>query len=125
MLHLVLRFPARYPSCPPSVEVCTPLPHPNVFPKTRLVRGAGAQRHERFYELCIDMLGNCSTLWDAGNQHFGPGQEHTLEAAQPYTGWSSAYSVRSLLVQLQVLDRRVDELIVVSEPLHLDAISFV
>ena len=34
-------------------------------------------------------------------------------------------SVRTLLARLQALGRRVDELLVLKEPLALDAISFV
>jgi ubiquitin-protein ligase len=32
IFHFMLEFPATYPLNPPSVTLCTPLPHPNVFP---------------------------------------------------------------------------------------------
>ena len=66
VFHLILDFPESYPYEPPSVTICTPIPHPNVI---------GGK-------LCLDML--------------NPGQEQDR-----YAGWSSAYSVQSILIQLQ------------------------
>ena len=30
VIHLILTFPKTYPSSPPSLQLCTPLPHANV-----------------------------------------------------------------------------------------------
>ncbi|KAJ4457654.1 putative Ubiquitinconjugating enzyme subfamily protein [Paratrimastix pyriformis] len=40
LFHIVLNFPADYPDSPPTLRLCTSLPHPNVFGNT----------------LCLDML---------------------------------------------------------------------
>ena len=81
-IHLVLRFPARYPLDPPALELCTLLPHPNVF-------------NHNF--VCLDMLRGQSDYgydFDFDYHQFAP---------KPYVGgWSSAYSVQSILLQLQV-----------------------
>ena len=74
ILHLIIRFPATYPSTPPAVELCTNVPHANVFPKTRMVHEQQAHRMQNFFELCIDMLGNCSALWQASMRPCGPSQ---------------------------------------------------
>ncbi|KAI8915227.1 hypothetical protein DFJ77DRAFT_430533 [Powellomyces hirtus] len=68
-LHLVLVFPKSYPLQPPSVTLCTPIPHANV------VQSLGG------YRICLDML-------DSGKM-------------DPYEGWSSCYTVASVLRQLQ------------------------
>eukprot|EP00026_Physarum_polycephalum_P001294 Phypoly_transcript_01295.p1 GENE.Phypoly_transcript_01295~~Phypoly_transcript_01295.p1 ORF type:complete len:1116 (+),score=191.20 Phypoly_transcript_01295:80-3427(+) len=74
--HLILSFPSNYPLSPPRVELCTPLPHPNVIPE----RGT--------YSLCMDMLEQGEWAEDANKK-------------MKYNGWSSAYSVQLILVQLQ------------------------
>ncbi|CAB9512106.1 conjugating enzyme E2 [Seminavis robusta] len=71
VFHLVLRFPPKYPHEPPDVELCSWLSHPNVWNW----RASG-------YALCLDMIQKYYT-------------------STPYTGWTSAYSVLSLLLQLQ------------------------
>eukprot|EP00897_Mesotaenium_endlicherianum_P008297 jgi/Mesen1/7496/ME000039S06704 len=73
--HVVLQFPRTYPMEPPSVRLCSRLEHPNVF-----YSWLGTEEHPY---ICLDMLRN--------PQHHG----------EPYTGWSGAYSVQSLLLQLQ------------------------
>lgn len=70
-IHLVLTFTEEYPSKPPSVLLCTPFPHANV------VRKANGS-----YAICLDML-------------------EPRKNKSPYSGWSSAMSVLSILVQLQ------------------------
>lgn len=72
IFHLILKFPENYPHSPPDVELCTYLNHPNVF---------GGWREEG-YTLCLDMI-----------------KEYYTDV--PYTGWTSAYSILSLLLQLQ------------------------
>jgi ubiquitin-protein ligase len=77
ILHLELCFPPDYPASAPKVVVCTNLPHPNVHRTT-----AGSSG----FELCCDMLGNC-----ADNANMGG----------TYHGWSTSYSVLSVIMQLQ------------------------
>ena len=69
--HLILSFPTEYPSKPPQVTVCTPLPHANVV-----------RRADGTLTICLDML------------------ETPSGKGEPYAGWSSAMSVLSILVQL-------------------------
>ncbi|ELR16842.1 Ubiquitinconjugating enzyme subfamily protein [Acanthamoeba castellanii str. Neff] len=70
--HIIMRFPDTYPLQPPTVELKGYISHPNVF---------GSY-------ICLDMLEN--GWW---------GMESVRE--QRYTGWSTAYSVTSILIQLQ------------------------
>jgi len=73
VLHLELTFPVEYPDRPPHVEVLgSTVNHPNVF--------------NTF--ICLDMLEGGE--WAADE-----------EKRRPYSGWSSAYSVLSILRQLQ------------------------
>lgn len=71
-LHLILTFPENYPLSPPKVLLCTRINHPNVF------RNYG----EDGAWICLDIL-----------------KEYT--ANRKYEGWSSVYSLTSILLQLQ------------------------
>lgn len=64
--HLIMQFPTDYPASPPTVQIKTPISHPNIFGSW----------------LCLSMI-----------------KKHT--ATVPYEGWSGAYSVSSILMQLQ------------------------
>ena len=64
--HLIMIFPESYPTKPPTVKICTPISHPNIF--------------DSF--LCLSML-------------------RPQTSNIPYEGWSGAYSVTSILMQLQ------------------------
>ena len=65
VFHLEITFPEDYPVSPPSIQLCTDVPHANVFRR----------------RLCLDMLEeNSSGAW--------------------YQGWTSAYTVQSILIQL-------------------------
>ena len=75
--HMVMNFPDDYPAKPPRVQLCTGLPHPNVFEGYDFSAG----RHEPGWWLCLNMLRDSSM--------------------GSYSGWSGAYSVLSILVQLQ------------------------
>jgi hypothetical protein len=75
VLHLLLTFPQTYPCSPPSLVLCTPLPHPNVF------RASAST-----FRVCLDML-----------------EVPSADKALAYTGWSSSYTTASLLAQLQGL----------------------
>lgn len=73
VLHLELRFSDEYPVRPPKVEILgSAVTHPNVFSTF----------------ICLDMLEGGEWSTDA-------------EKSRPYSGWSSAYSILSILRQLQ------------------------
>jgi len=71
-LHFILNFPKNYPQSPPDVKLCTRIDHPNVFGNWG---GDGAW-------ICLDLL-----------------KEYTTNTK--YEGWSSVYTVTSILLQLQ------------------------
>ena len=71
-LHVVLRFPESYPRDPPRVSLCTYIPHSNIIPSAR---DGGT--------LCLNML-------------------NSVVQSRTHEGWSSAYSVASILLQLQI-----------------------
>jgi ubiquitin-protein ligase len=79
VFHLVIEFSENYPAVAPQVNLCTPLPHPNVFPN----------KYGKDNYICLDML-------DAQGAFSTEDQKN-----RPYTGWSSGYSMLSLLLQLQ------------------------
>ncbi|KAI9349835.1 hypothetical protein DFJ73DRAFT_959913 [Zopfochytrium polystomum] len=87
-LHVRFQFKPDYPASPPLVRLCSPLPHSNI---TNTPGG---------YAICLDMLetGKYADV-SAGTGKF------------PYSGWSAAYTVRSILMQLQefLLDARIKE----------------
>mmetsp|Transcript_819 Transcript_819/g.1380 ORF Transcript_819/g.1380 Transcript_819/m.1380 type:complete len:963 (-) Transcript_819:80-2968(-) len=72
VVHFVITFPAGYPSFPPRVRMCSYIPHLNIL------------RRDESWEVCLDML------------ETAPISSVTI----PYRYWSSAFSVRSVLVQL-------------------------
>ena len=67
VFHMKITFPRNYPVSPPSIELMTTIPHPNVFGDT----------------VCLDML------------------QPKKKTSSWYDGWSSAYTVESVLIQLQ------------------------
>jgi len=71
-LHFILNFPDNYPAAPPKVKLCTRIAHPNVFENWG---DNGAW-------ICLDML-----------------KEYTVKTK--YEGWSSVYTLTSILLQLQ------------------------
>jgi stress response protein SCP2/ubiquitin-protein ligase len=89
VFHLVIEFSENYPAVAPQVNLCTPLPHPNVFPN----------KYGKDNYICLDML-------DAQGAFSTEDQKN-----RPYTGWSSGYSMLSLLLQLQtfLLDKEAQE----------------
>lgn len=76
VFHFMMRFYPDYPNSPPKVFLCTDIPHPNVFAGSEWFQG------KHYPYICLDMLK--SETSQTRNQ-----------------GWSSAYSVMSVLVQLQ------------------------
>jgi ubiquitin-protein ligase/Ran GTPase-activating protein (RanGAP) involved in mRNA processing and transport len=71
MYHLEIKIPETYPMMPPTISFMSPIHHPNAF-----VNPDG-----RTYRLCLDLT--------EVNKAAGSG------------GWSSAYSIQSILIQLQ------------------------
>jgi len=71
-LHFILNFPQNYPAAPPKVKLCTRIEHPNVFENWG---DNGAW-------ICLDML-----------------KQYTVKTK--YEGWSSVYTLTSILLQLQ------------------------
>ncbi|KAL3689276.1 hypothetical protein R1sor_015585 [Riccia sorocarpa] len=90
--HVILKFDDTFPNTGPKVYLCTPLPHPNVelelVQQQQLqVAGHGSNQEDlrlRFWKL---------SLWDC---------------IPAYKGWTSAYSVQSVLLQLQTFLLRED-----------------
>lgn len=74
VFHVILKFPFDYPSSPPQALLCTSVSHPNVFinhPDSK----------EGYPYICLDLLKKESSK-------------------ENYLGWSTAYSVHSILMQL-------------------------
>jgi len=72
-LHFILIFPENYPTAPPKVRLCTRINHPNVWKEYDGTDAAW---------ICLDML-----------------KEYTVKTK--YEGWSSVYTLQSILLQLQ------------------------
>lgn len=70
--HLVLQFPFSYPFHPPTLYFCSFIEHPHVFGSW----------------VCLDLLQEGQ--WSS-----------QVEMDKPYTGWTYAYTVHSILLQLQ------------------------
>eukprot|EP01105_Mastigella_eilhardi_P007737 TRINITY_DN193_c0_g3_i1.p1 TRINITY_DN193_c0_g3~~TRINITY_DN193_c0_g3_i1.p1 ORF type:complete len:1469 (+),score=409.40 TRINITY_DN193_c0_g3_i1:565-4407(+) len=70
--HMTLHFTPTYPFQPPRLEFCSFIKHHHVFGSW----------------VCMDML--VEAEW-----------ANSTEESRPYTGWSSSYSVFSILLQLQ------------------------
>lgn len=79
IFHFVFYFPEDYPKHPPSIELKTGFAHSNIIPN---------RWHEgrQTYFLCMDVINNFFWQQDSGQNE--------------YRGWSSAYSVETLLLQL-------------------------
>lgn len=84
IFHIELKFPRTYPQDSPSATILCPLPHPHV------TNG----------KICMDLLSDYSSYFqnmDAQNK------------GEKSTGWSSAYSVQTLLLQLQAFLMELDD----------------
>lgn len=77
LIHCVLEFPDDYPSNPPKIKLSTGIPHSNI------IEHDGNKNY-----LCLDLLKNFFWMDGGVNKH------------TPYSGWSSAYSVMSIMMQL-------------------------
>jgi hypothetical protein len=75
IFHIELKFPRSYPQDSPSATILCPLPHPHV------TNG----------KICMDLLSDYASYF----------QNMDAQNKEKATGWSSAYSVQTLLLQLQ------------------------
>lgn len=82
IFHIELQFPDNYPESPPSVKVLTPIPHPHVHGD----------------KVCLDLLSDFDGYF-----------KRSASTGVYHTGWSSAYSVLSILLQLQAFLLEIDE----------------
>ena len=71
-----INFSEHYPMIAPSVRILTPIPHPHVIDN----------------QICLDLLRDYESFFDSESDDYGRTQG---------TGWSSAYSVYTLLIQMQ------------------------
>eukprot|EP01132_Coremiostelium_polycephalum_P000614 gene614-763_t len=76
IFHIELKFPPTYPINPPSGVLLTPFPHPHIHDKGRI---------------CLDILSDFQSYFQGNDSINGPKS----------TGWSSAYSVQTILLQIQ------------------------
>lgn len=74
VFHLQLSFPKSYPSDSPSATLFTELPHPHVIKN----------------KICLDILSDFDSFFVSSTPNEKSG-----------VGWSSAYSVQTILLQLQ------------------------
>uniref|UniRef100_A0A0G4H247 UBC core domain-containing protein n=1 Tax=Chromera velia CCMP2878 TaxID=1169474 RepID=A0A0G4H247_9ALVE len=72
VLHLELVFPDSYPANPPKISLFTSIDHPNVTGTS----------------ICLDLLQDGE--WSSER-----------EQMRPYTGWSGAFTVQTVLMQMQ------------------------
>ncbi|GIL83920.1 hypothetical protein Vretimale_10919 [Volvox reticuliferus] len=90
IIHIHAHFPADYPDSPPNVRMMTPgFSHPNVFPHWF----DGNSREDGAY-ICLDMIKSPKLY------------------ARPYSGWSAAYDICGLVLQLYsflIGDDKIDQ----------------
>lgn len=80
VFHFIFYFPDDYPKHPPSIELKTGFAHSNIIPNHY------HNGRQYAYFLCMDVINNFFWQQDSGQNE--------------YRGWSSAYSVETLLLQL-------------------------
>ena len=80
VFHFIFYFPDDYPKHPPSIELKTGFAHSNIIPN----HFHNGRQYAHF--LCMDVINNFFWQEDSGQNE--------------YRGWSSAYSVETLLLQL-------------------------
>ena len=73
--HFKIKVPQNYPASPPKIEICSYFEHPNVFGKW----------------ICLDML----------EGQWIPDDRKTQTTKDVGYGWTPAYTMQSILVQLQ------------------------
>ena len=77
ILHFILRFNENYPNEPPKIKLMTGIPHSNII-----------KYQDDDYYLCMDLISNFFWM-----------EEGT--STEPYSGWSSSYTVKTIMMQLQ------------------------
>lgn len=73
VFHLVMEFPENYPSQPPIVYLCTPLPHANIFKDNNKKRNSN---NNDYHRICLDMLEDGEFAGKKGHE---------------FSGWTSSY----------------------------------
>ena len=77
VLHFILKFTENYPNEPPKIKLMTGIPHSNII-----------KYQDDDYYLCMDLISNF--FWMEGGT-----------SSEPYSGWSSSYTVKTIMMQLQ------------------------
>lgn len=77
ILHFILKFNENYPNEPPKIKLMTGIPHSNII-----------KYQDDDYYLCMDLISNFFWM-----------EEGT--STEPYSGWSSSYTVKTIMMQLQ------------------------
>jgi ubiquitin-protein ligase len=77
ILHFILKFNENYPKEPPKIKLMTGIPHSNII-----------KYQDDDYYLCMDLISNFFWMQDG-------------TSSEPYSGWSSSYSVKTIMMQLQ------------------------
>lgn len=83
VFHLALLFPCNYPHERPKVRLLTPFPHPHVIGD----------------RICLDLLGDYQAYFEDDLDATGRTEGH---------GWSSAYTVSTILVQMEAFLMELD-----------------
>ena len=121
IIHLIATFPPNYPKQPPTIRVCSFFPHPNVFQTSYWQwDDQGQWKKAKHWYICLDMLKRKGYTYkwvavDHLNKGRPAGIRKLIEVYDPdhyeadmdrqcitdsYHGWSPAYSVTSVLLQL-------------------------
>ncbi|CAD7940478.1 unnamed protein product [Amoebophrya sp. A120] len=90
-LHLVLTFSERYPEEPPTVNLSSYIPHSNIVPHHGNARNF----------LCTDLLKNFDWFMGQGTMDKRATTRGVGKTSASSMGWSPAYSMQALLVQIQ------------------------
>jgi ubiquitin-protein ligase len=77
ILHFILNFSNSYPRVPPKIKLMTGIPHSNII-----------KYLDNDYYLCMDLVSNFFWMEDG-------------TSSEPYSGWSSSYTVKTIMMQLQ------------------------
>jgi len=80
VIHFILLFPNNYPCDPPKIKLLNSIPHSNIIPNFR---------NDKYF-LCLDLINNF--FW----------MNQGTDESRPFSGWSSSYTVETILNQLYV-----------------------